>query len=235
MRRPHTAIAGLWSGRPGVAAPGLRLSVGLRSRRFVRRPPLPRAHSRRTRAEGRGHDRDPRSAPSGSARLGRGIPQRNLAFPYDHVVPRPPLGPGDPTIQLGEAARRLGITRSTLQGRVKAQNPSIRGLAPGSELNPGHRWLVSLDDVETELRGKGLLATPPPPAEPSVDAMRAQLLQGALTDEKDRRIATLEALVADKDAEISRLRTQLGALGRAVEEQLAAAGRTLAAVTAAAR
>jgi hypothetical protein len=58
-----------------------------------------------------------------------------------------------------------------------------------------------------ELRGKGmLLDTPPPPAEPSLDAMRVEMLQGALNEEKDRRIAHLEAVVADKDAEIARLR-----------------------------
>jgi hypothetical protein len=160
------------------------------------------------------------------------VPPRTLVFPYDPVVPRPPLGPGDRTIQLGEAARRLGVTRSTLQGRVKAKDPSIRGLAPASELNPGHRWLVSLDDVEAELRGKGLLDTPTPPvADVSVDAMRVEMLQGALSEEKDRRITQLEALVADRDAEIARLRSQLAALGRAVEEQLLAAGRTVAAVT----
>lgn len=162
-----------------------------------------------------------------------GIPPRTLVFPYDPVVPRPPLGPGDRTIQLGDAARRLGVTRSTLQGRVKAKDPSIRGLAPATDLNPGHRWLVSLDDVEAELRGKGLLDAPPPVAEPSIDAMRVEMLQAALSDEKDRRIAHLEAIVADKDAEIVRLRNQLAALGRAVEEQLVAAGRTVAAVTAA--
>jgi hypothetical protein len=113
------------------------------------------------------------------------VPPRTLVFPYDPVVPRPPLGPGDRTIQLGEAARRLGVTRSTLQGRVKAKDPSIRGLAPASELNPGHRWLVSLDDVEAELRGKGLLDTPTPPvADVSVDAMRVEMLQGALSDSR---------------------------------------------------
>ncbi len=159
-----------------------------------------------------------------------GIPQRTLTIPYDPRVPRPPLGPEDRTIELAEAVRRLGVSRATLHERVRAQDPVIRGLAPRTERNPTSRWLVSLDDVEAELRRKGLLA-PAAPAEPSVDAMRVQMLQGALNEEKDRRIAQLEALLAGKDAEISRLRAQLAALGRAVEEQLAAAGRTVAAVT----
>ena len=150
-------------------------------------------------------------------------------------MPRPFLGSDDSTIELTDAARRLGVSRSTLHERVRAADPVIRGLAPRSELNPTGRWLVSLDDVTAELRRKGRLDPAPQPAsEPSVDGMRAQMLQAALTDEKDRRIATLEALVADKDAENARLRNQLAALGRAVEEQLAAAGRTVAAVTAAA-
>jgi hypothetical protein len=94
------------------------------------------------------------------------------------------------------------------------------------------RWLVSLDDVEAELRRKGLLDPPrPSPSEPSLDAMRVQMIQAALSDEKDRPIAQLEAMVADKDGEIARLRAQLAALGQAVEEQLVAAGRTVAAMT----
>ena len=62
--------------------------------------------------------------------------------------------------------------------------------------------------------------------------MRVEMLQAALSDEKDRRIAHLEAMVADKDAEIGRLPAQLATLGGAVEEQLVAAGRTVAAMTA---
>ena len=144
-------------------------------------------------------------------------------------MPRPPIGPGDRTIPLVDAARRLGVTRSTMQARVHAQSPSIRGVAPHTDLNPGRGWLVSLDDVEAELRAKGLLAPAPAPAEPSVDAMRAQMLQGALNDEKDRLIAhletenarmraELEGLRADRDAEIARLRSQVAALGRAMAE-----------------
>jgi hypothetical protein len=146
-------------------------------------------------------------------------------------VPRPSLGSDDRTIELAEAVRRLGVSRATLHERVRAQDPVIRGVAPRTELNPTSRWLVSLDDVEAELRRKGLLG-PAPPSEPSVDAMRVQMLQGALNEEKDRRIAQLEATVADRDAENARLRAQLAALGRAVEEQLVAAGRTVAAMTA---
>ena len=227
------AIAGLWSGKARGCHLGPSLLRGLSawSDLYAARPG--RARIPGEAASSGAATPGTRTRPAVRARQGAaGIPHRNLTFPYDPVVARPPRGPGDRTIHLGEAARRLGITRSTLQGRVKAANPSIRGLAPGSEQNPGHRWLVSLDDVEAELRGKGLLAAPPPPAEPSVDAMRVEMLQAALSDEKDRRIAALEAQVADKDAEIARLRTQLAALGRAVEEQLLAAGRTVAAVTA---
>src|SRR5581483_11111414 len=114
------------------------------------------------------------------------------------VVTRPALGPTDATIELSDAVRRLGVSRATLHERVRAKDPVIRGLAPRTEQNPTARWLVSLDDVEAELRRKGrLLPGPPAPAaEPTVDAMRAQMLQAALNDEKDRRIAALETLVA---------------------------------------
>jgi hypothetical protein len=133
-------------------------------------------------------------------------------------VPRPALGPHDRTIQLGEAARRLGLTRSTLQARVKAKEPSIRGLAPMSDLNPSHRWLVSLDDVEADARAKGLADQPVPPSEVSLDVMRVEMLQGALSEEKDRRIGQLEELLAqvrgEKDARIDQLELQLEVLGQ---------------------
>jgi hypothetical protein len=150
-------------------------------------------------------------------------------------VPRPPLGPGDRTIHLVDAAQRLGLTRSTLQSRVRAKDPSIRGLAPPTGLNPGRNWLVSLDDVEAELRGKGLLDPIPTDPGPSLDAMRAQMLQGALNDEKDRRIAQLEAekeeIRALLEAENERLRAQLAALGQMAQEQLAVSSRWVAAVS----
>lgn len=161
-----------------------------------------------------------------------GIPLRTLTVPYDRVVTRPALGPTDATIELSDAVRRLGVSRATLHERVRAKDPVIRGLAPRSELNPTSRWLVSLDDVEAELRRKGRLDSPAPAAEPSVDAMRVEMLQAALGEENDRRIAQLEALLADRDGEVARLRSQLAALGQAVQEQLMAAGRTVAAVTA---
>jgi hypothetical protein len=137
-------------------------------------------------------------------------------------VSRPALGPDDRTIELSDAVRRLGVSRATLHERVRAKDPVIRGLAPRSEHNPTARWLVSLDDVEAELRRKGRLDRPvqAPAAEPSLDAMRVQMLQGALTEEKDRRIAQLEELLgavrAEKDARIAQLEAQLEILGQSL-------------------
>jgi hypothetical protein len=198
-----------WSWRPGVAPPGLcRLSawevfyVAVRTRARIAGVPWCQGAA----------------TPGCTAQHHQGtvgIPVRTLVFPYNPEVARLPLGPQDRTIQLGEAARRLGVTRSTLQGRVKAKDPSIRGLAPQSEFNPGNRWLVSLDDVDAELRAKGLLDRPL--LDPSVDAMRVEMLQGALTEEKDRRITQLETMLAtlraDKDARIAQLELQLETLG----------------------
>ena len=110
-------------------------------------------------------------------------------------------------------------------------------MASTEECTPSPRtareWLVSRAQIEGEAVRKGVLPLPgaPPEGEPTLADLRVELLQGALSDEKDRRIAQLEMLLADKDAEIARVRAQLAAIGRAVEEQLTAAGRSLAAVT----
>jgi hypothetical protein len=87
-----------------------------------------------------------------------------------------------------------------------------------SDLNPSHRWLVSLDDVEAEARAKGLADQPAPASEVSLDVMRVEMLQGALSEEKDRRIGQLEELLAqvrgEKDARIAQLELQLEVLGQ---------------------
>jgi hypothetical protein len=154
------------------------------------------------------------------------------------VAPRP-LGPEDPTITLTTAARRLGVTRSSLHERVKAAHPTIRGIPPGTELNPGSRWLVSLDDVEAEERRRGLGAHPAaPPPELSVDAMRLEMLQGALNEAQEARVAQAEALVAElrarlaerdrtvaeRDARIAQLERQLAAVTRHTAELFAMPG-----------
>jgi hypothetical protein len=140
-----------------------------------------------------------------------------------------------------EAARLLDITPSAMRARCVASDPSVRGLAPRSEHNPAAYWLVSGDDVEAILRGKGRampaapaptvsavptrgLAEPAPPAWENLGDVQAQLLQGALSEEKDRRIAQLETLLAEQRADFER---QLAAS----QAQLAQVQRQLAILT----
>jgi len=153
-------------------------------------------------------------------------------------VARPPLAADDRTILLTAAARRLGLTRSTLHERVRAANPAIRGVPPRSELNPGHQWLVSLDDVEAEERRKGLVDSPAAPPELSVDAMRVEMLQAALNESQQARITQAEALIAElrarlaerdradaeKDARIAQLERQLAVATRHTAELFAVPG-----------
>jgi hypothetical protein len=156
-------------------------------------------------------------------------------------VPRPPLGAHDPVILLGEAARRLRVTRSSMHEKVKAKSPTIRGIEPRTELNPTGRWMVSLDDVEAEERRKGL-RTDPPGEELSVETMRVQMLQSALSDAQGAQVAQAETLVtelrarladrdrqlAEKDARIAQLERQLAVMGRKYAE----AAETVAELTA---
>jgi hypothetical protein len=155
-------------------------------------------------------------------------------------VARPALGPDDRVIPATEAARLLDITPSAMRARCVASDPSVRGLAPRSEHNPAAYWLVSVDDVQAILRGKGrpMPAAPAPavsavatrgPAEPApawenLGDVQAQLLQGALSEEKDRRIAQLEALLAEQRADFDRRLA-------ASEAQLAQVQRQLAIMT----
>ena len=84
-------------------------------------------------------------------------------------------------------------------------------------------WVL---DFEAEERRKDLVDHPaPPPADLSVDAMRVEMLQGALTDAQQALVAEAETLVAvlrarladrdgalpEKDARIAQLERQLAA------------------------
>jgi hypothetical protein len=141
---------------------------------------------------------------------------------------RLPLGPDDPCMYLGDAARLLGVTPAAVRKAVAAQRPSIRGLAPHSEHNPTGKWAVSVLDVEAELRRRGRGREEPTA---TVDAMRVEMLQGALSEEKDRRIAELQEMLAtlraDKDARIAQLEAQLEALGQALAAMTARAATAL--------
>jgi hypothetical protein len=138
---------------------------------------------------------------------------------------RLPLGADDPTMYLGDAARLLGVTPAAVRKAVAAQRPSIRGFAPHSEHNPTGKWVVSVLDVEAEMRRRG---RGPSPEEPSLADMRVEMLQGALSDAQQAQLAQAEQLIAElrgriaeKDTRIAQLERQLTAYARSVAEVLA--------------
>lgn len=148
------------------------------------------------------------------------------------MAERPGLTASDPTMYLGDAARRLGITAAAVRKAVGAQRPAIRGLAPHSALNPTGKWLVSVADVEAELRRRGRPpigeVEPPLPQGETLADLRIEMLQGALSESQDARIGQAEQVIADlrtqvaeRDARIARLERQLAGYARSVAELLA--------------
>lgn len=134
---------------------------------------------------------------------------------------------------LADAARLLDVTPAAIRKRVGMRQPTIRGLAPHTDLNPTGKWVVSVADVEAEARRRG---RPLPGASPagagaavpvdsglSTDEVRVQLLQGDYVDalraqlaEKESRIELLERLVTEKDTRLAERDEQVAALRRRV-------------------
>jgi hypothetical protein len=123
-----------------------------------------------------------------------------------------------------QAALLLGHS-GTSALRKRLISGTLRGLAPYSDGNPSREWIVSRSQIETEAanRGRG------PVGEPTLGDLRVEMLQGALSEEKDRRIGDLErrvaevvadrdARLADRDARIARLELQVAALGRSLAD-----------------
>jgi hypothetical protein len=117
--------------------------------------------------------------------------------------------------------------------KVRAKDPTVRGLPPRSEHNPSAAWVVSLDDVEAEERRKGLAPPspfPPPTRIPADAAMtlgdpevQIEFLRQDVKEERDLRLEQLERelerLVAEKDARIAELERQLVAATQALAAQ----------------
>jgi hypothetical protein len=120
--------------------------------------------------------------------------------------------------------------------KVRAKDPTVRGLAPRSEHNASAAWVVSLDDVEAEERRKGLapassalpVSSPEPvPASPAMTLgdpeVQIEFLRKDIKEERDLRLEQLEReltrVVAEKDARIAELERQLVATTQALAAQ----------------
>ncbi len=133
---------------------------------------------------------------------------------------------------VSEAAALLGHTgTSALRKRLMAG--TVRGLPPYSDGNPTREWVVSRTQIETEAANRGRYSPIAGGQATTLADMRVEMLQAALGEEKDRRIADLEAriaelitgrdtLLAEKDARIAFLERQVAALGRSLADVTAA-------------
>ena len=122
---------------------------------------------------------------------------------------------------LPDAARLLGVTPAAVRKAVSAQRPSIRGLAPHSELNPTGKWAVSVLDVEAELRRRGRVSSVEPAESLGTTDIRLQMLQAEFVEslraqlaEKDSRIEVLERLLAERDARVGERDDEIASLRR---------------------
>jgi hypothetical protein len=147
---------------------------------------------------------------------------------------RNPLAAGEAAMPVSEAAALLGHTgTSALRKRLMAG--TVRGLPPYCDGNPTREWVVSRTQIETEAAHRGRRTIVADGQATTLGDLRVEMLQAALTDEKDRRIADLEQRVADliaerdarlaeRDARIAQLERQLAATTRYTAELFAVPG-----------
>jgi hypothetical protein len=127
-----------------------------------------------------------------------------------------------------DAARLLGHD-GTGALRKRLRSGTLRGVAPYGDGNPSREWMASRTQIEAEAANRGRI-TRPPPAEPETLAdLRLEMLQGALGEAQQARLAQAEELIgelrnrlAEKDARIAQLERQLAGYARSVADVLAA-------------
>jgi hypothetical protein len=145
-------------------------------------------------------------------------------------MPRAELGPDDRLMRITDAAAALGVSVAAVRARCERRDPTIRGLRPRSEHNPGPHWLVCADDVDAVRRGNAPPPAAPTPETGTLEDLRVEMLAGALSEEKDRRIAHLEderartqslyeRQLADRDARVAQLERQLAVQARSLTLQ----------------
>jgi hypothetical protein len=133
-----------------------------------------------------------------------------------------------PDMTIAEAARVLGYSADTIRrGVVKGAGP-LAGLLrdAGRKTNEG-QWIVCLSDDQIARYRKPGIGQPELPQGPPAYASLSQPLAsesngtGGVEDVLRERIAGLEQRLADRDAEIARLRTDLAHQNDAHRAQLA--------------
>jgi uncharacterized coiled-coil protein SlyX len=133
---------------------------------------------------------------------------------------------------VSEAAALLGQAgTSALRKRLMAG--TVRGLPPYSDGNPTREWVVSRAQIETEAANRGRRNPVADGQATTLADLRLEMLQAALGEEKDRRIADLEQRIADVIAERDSRLAERDVRIAQLERQVAALGRSLAEVTAA--
>jgi uncharacterized coiled-coil protein SlyX len=130
-----------------------------------------------------------------------------------------------------EAASLLGHD-GTGALRKRLRTGTLRGVAPYGDGNPTREWMASRTQVEAEAVNRGRITPLPAVQDETLADLRIEMLQGALSDAQQARLAQAEEMIgelrsrlAEKDARIAQLEGQLAALARSVADVLAVPAR----------
>lgn len=147
---------------------------------------------------------------------------------YDPVVVVAAPLPGEALMPVSDASRLLGH-EGTAALRKRLRTGTLRGVAPYGDGNPTREWMVSRPQVEAEAQTRGRMAPAAGPGD-TLEDMRVDMLQGALSAAQEARLDKAEQLItelrtrlAEKDARIAQLERQLAGYARSVAEMLAPA------------
>ena len=131
--------------------------------------------------------------------------------PTDDTPDDTPRAPGGPTLSLGEAVRRTGVARSTLQRRL------AEGAIPGAERTPAGGWSIPYAGLIAA--GLEPRTTPPDPPTITPPAPTVPDETAALRADLERTRAELahaRALADERGRHVDDLRSAIEAMSRAL-------------------